>query len=278
MPMKIQLSKGLVLFALGIICVATAASAAESSDVVELGEVVVTATRMETGASVTPAAVTVVTAKNIEAKNASRLGDVLDQVPSLYLRGGAFGQSQGTIGTSGMSLRGIDQSRTLILLDGQPIQDAGSGKVNWRGPFIEDIARGEVVPGAVFVVYGSHAIGGVVNIITKQPDKREFTAKIKKGWSDASGGDASVYFRDRMDNGLGIVAGVGYQNRDSYINDFFFRPVGAPLATTVTGAQATTTTAGGEAYIVGDKGAAPWRQINATTKISYDLSGVGKLF
>ena len=278
--MKTQLNKGQLLLTLGCLFGLTnAADAAESVKEVTLGEVVVTATRTSASLSAAPAAVTVVNARNIETKNASRLGDVLDQVPSLYLRGGALGQSQGTIGTSGMSLRGIDQTRTLILLDGQPIQDAGSGKVNWRVPLIEDVARIEVVPGAFSALYGSNAIGGVVNIITKQPDKREFTAKIKKSWSDASGEDASLYFRDKMDNGLGIVAGLGYQSRDSYINDFVVRsPVAGALGTAVTGAQPTTTAAGIPAYIVGDKGAAPWRQINATTKISYDLSGVGKLF
>ena len=278
--MKTQLNKGQLLLTLGCLFGLTnAADAAESVKEVTLGEVVVTATRTSASLSAAPAAVTVVNARNIETKNASRLGDVLDQVPSLYLRGGALGQSQGTIGTSGMSLRGIDQTRTLILLDGQPIQDAGSGKVNWRVPLIEDVARIEVVPGAFSALYGSNAIGGVVNIITKQPDKREFTAKIKKSWSDASGEDASLYFRDRMDNGLGIVAGLGYQSRDSYINDFVVRsPVAGAPGTAVTGAQATATTAGAQAYIVGDKGVAPWRQINATTKISYDLSGVGKLF
>ena len=278
--MKTQLNKGQLLLTLGCLFGLTnAADAAESVKEVTLGEVVVTATRTSASLSAAPAAVTVVNARNIETKNASRLGDVLDQVPSLYLRGGALGQSQGTIGTSGMSLRGIDQTRTLILLDGQPIQDAGSGKVNWRVPLIEDVARIEVVPGAFSALYGSNAIGGVVNIITKQPDKREFTAKIKKSWSDASGEDASLYFRDRMDNGLGIVAGLGYQSRDSYINDFVVRsPVAGALGTAVTGAQPTTTAAGIPAYIVGDKGVAPWRQINATTKISYDLSGVGKLF
>lgn len=277
--MNTRANKGrLLLAAGGIFSMVTVAVAAENTGSPVLEDVVVTATRMNATLSDVPAAVTVVNAKNIESKNASRLGDVLDQVPSLYLRGGALGQSQGTVGTSGMSLRGIDQSRILILLDGQPIQDAGSGKVNWRVPFVEDIARVEVVPGAFSSLYGSNAMGGVINIISKQPDKREFTAKIKKGWSDASGEDASLYFRDKMDNGLGIVAGFGYQSRDSYINDFVVRPVGAPLATTVTGAQATTTTTGAPAYIVGDKGGAPWRQINATTKISHDLSGAGKLF
>ncbi|MDO9010816.1 MAG: TonB-dependent receptor [Gallionella sp.] len=278
--MKTQSNKGRLLFAAGsMFGLIAVADAAENVDPLELGEVVVTATRTQTTLSDVPAAVTVVNAQNIESKNVSRLGDVLDQVPSLYLRGGALGQSQGTIGTSGMSLRGIDQTRILVLLDGQPIQDAGSGKVNWRVPFVEDIARVEVVPGAFSSLYGSNAMGGVINIITKQPDKREFTAKIRKGWNDAGGEDASLYFRDKMDNGLGIVAGFGYQSRDSYINDFVVRsPVAGALGTVVTGAQATTTTTGAPAYIVGDKGAAPWRQINATTKISYDLSDVGKLF
>ena len=281
--MKIQLCKEQMLVALGFICVAAAADAAENSNVVELDEVVVTATRTSATLSDAPAAVTVINARSIETKNASRLGDVLDQVPSLYLRGGALGQSQGTIGTSGMSLRGIDQTKTLVLLDGQPIQDAGSGKVNWRVPFVEDIARVEVVPGAFSALYGSNAIGGVVNIITKQPDKREFTAKIKKGWSDASGEDASIYFRDKMDNGLGFVGGLGYQVRDSYVNEFVVvtpcTPSPAcPAGTPVSGMQATTTREGVPAYLVGDMGTTPWNSNNATAKLFYDLNARDKIY
>ena len=240
--------------------------------------VIITPTRTKISLSDAPAAVTVVTAKEIKEKNVSRLGDVLDQVPSLYLRDGALGQSQGTSGTSGMSLRGVDQSRTLILLDGQPIQDARSGKVNWQVPFVEDIARVEVVPGAFSSLYGSNAIGGVINIITKQPDRHEFVAKVKKGWGDASGEDASIYFREKLDNGLGIVAGLGYQNRDSYVNDFVVKtpPCAAPSICTpivpVTGAQPTTMRDGTPAYLVGDKGTTPWHSANATAKLFYDLN------
>jgi len=95
--MRIQSNNGRLLLALGCICgLVNAASAVENSEAVELGEVVVTATRASITLSDAPAAVTVVNAKDIETKNASRLGDVLDQAPSLYLRGGALGQSQGT--------------------------------------------------------------------------------------------------------------------------------------------------------------------------------------
>ena len=256
-----------------------AACAAEDSDTEELVLVITTPTRTNVSISDAPAAVTVVTAKDIKAKHVSRLGDVLDQVPSLYLRDGALGQSQGTSGTSGMSLRGVDQSRTLILLDGQPIQDARSGKVNWRVPFVDDIARVEVVPGSFSSLYGSNAIGGVINIITKQPDRHEFSAKVKKGWGDASGEDASIYAREKLDNGLGIAAGLGYQNRDSFVNDFVVKtPVAGLPGTPVTGAQPITTRDGTPAYLVGDKGTTPWRSANATAKLFYDLNDRDKIY
>jgi iron complex outermembrane receptor protein len=258
-----------------------AAELTESSDPTELDVVVVTATRSAQSLADAPAAVTVVDEKKIENKNVSRLGDALDQVPSLYLQNGAFGPSQGTSGTSGMSLRGIDQSRTLILLDGQPIQDASSGKVNWRIPFVADIERIEVVPGAFSSLYGSNAIGGVINIITKQPDKREFSVNLKKGWNDLSGEDGSIYFRDTLESGLGIVAGVGYQDRDSFVNDFAVKtPIGlAPPGTTpVTGWQETTTREGVPAYLVGDKGRTPWTSAHGTLKLSYQLDARDRVY
>ncbi|CAG0989413.1 partial Colicin I receptor, partial [Anaerolineae bacterium] len=155
----------------------------------------------------------------------------------------------------------------------------------WRIPFVEDIARVEVVPGSFSSLYGSNAIGGVVNIITKQPDKREFTAKITKGWGDARGEDASIYFRDKMDNGLGIVAGLGHQNRDSYVNDFVVvknppacPPAPAACGTSVIGAQAITTREGLPAYLVGDLGAVPWNSTHATAKLFYDLNARDKIY
>lgn len=118
-----------------------------------------------------------------------------------------------------------------------------------------------------------------LNIITKQPDRHEFGAKVKKGWGDASGEDASIYDRDKLDNGLGVVAGLGYQNRDSYVNDFVVKvPAGAPGPIVVTGAQPTTTRDGVAAYLVGDKGTTPWHSANATVKLYYDLNDRDKVY
>ena len=259
---------------------AHAAGASEGGDAIELEVVVVTATRSAQSLADVPAAVTVVDEKAIETKNVTRLGDALDQVPSLYLQNGAFGASQGTSGTSNMSLRGVDQSRTLILLDGQPIQDASSGKVNWRIPFTEDIERIEVVPGAFSALYGSNAIGGVINIITKQPDRRELTVNLQKGWNDLAGEDGSVYFRDTLESGLGIVAGAGYQDRDSFVNEFVVKTPIAPVpgAIPVTGWQPTTSRDGTPAYLVGDKGTTPWTSAHASLKLSYALDARDRVF
>ncbi|MFZ2163705.1 MAG: TonB-dependent receptor [Sideroxyarcus sp.] len=265
------------LLALGLSCGHAVAAADDYPRA--LDEVVVTATRVNSMLTEAPAAVSVVGRKEIEAKNVTRLGDALEQVPSLYLRDGALGFSQGTSGTSGMSLRGIDQNKTLILLDGQQLQDGRSGKVNWRIPFVEDIERIEVVPGAFSSLYGSNAIGGVVSVITKQPVKHELTVKVKKGWQDASGEDASVYWREKLSNGFGIVIGYGQQNRDSYVNDFVVRtPVAGAPGTPVTGAQPITTRDGATAWLVGDKGAAPWDSTNATAKLFYFLNARDKFY
>jgi iron complex outermembrane receptor protein len=267
--------------ALSVVC----CTVVQAQETQILPELVVTATRSATVAERVPAAVTVVEAATIAERDATRLGDALDQVPSLYLRGGALGSSQGTQGTSSMSLRGIDQSRTLVLLDGQPLQDAGSGKVNWRVPFVDDIERIEVVPGAYSALYGSNAIGGVINIITKRPERKERSARIRQGWGDATGTDVSLYFRDKVAEGWGVVAGLGYQDRASYVNEFVVKapscpppPAACTPGIQVSGAQAVTTRDGTPAYLVGDLGRTPWHTLNATAKLFRDLGAGDTLY
>jgi iron complex outermembrane receptor protein len=244
-----------------------------------LEEMVVSATKTETLLSNAPAAVSVVTQKDMESKNISRLGDALTRVPSLFLGFNPTGQTQGASGSGGFSLRGVDTRRTLVLVDGQPLQDANSTSVDWRTVMTDDIERVEVVPGAFSSLYGSSAVGGVINVLTKQPTKHEFTIRSKKSFQDAEGEATSIYFRENFNNGLGVVAGFNFQSSDGYVNEFNVRPTATGAAgTRVTGAIPTTTVQGVPAYIVGEKGQSPWTQINATTKLEYKPNDYNRLF
>lgn len=261
----------------GLVAAVPAVQAAETD--VELKTTVVTATKTEMAISDAPAAMTVVTDKDISERNVSRVTDAMALVPGLSLGSPMNGQmSQGT-GAGQFTLRGMNASRTAVLIDGQSIMDNNASKVDFRTILTDDVDRVEVVPGAFSSLYGSNAIGGVINVITKQPDKQETTVRVKKGFGDAAGEDLNVYFRNKLENGLGIVAGFGHQDRDGYVNEFVTRaPVTGAAGTVVTGAIPTTTITGAPTYIVGDKGKVPWRQTNATVKLSYDLSPRNKLY
>lgn len=257
---------------------ATASPAAEAD--AELKEVVVTATKTEMAVSDAPAAVKVVTEKDISERNVSRVTDALAQVPSLHLSSPMIGQMSQSTGAGNFTLRGMNASRTAVLIDGKPMVDGFSSKVDFRAMLTDDIARIEVVPGAFSSLYGSSAIGGVINIITKEPDRQEVTVRFKKGFGDAEGEDLNVYYRNKFANGLGIAAGFGYQDRDGYVNEMVVKTTSALAGgeTAVTGAIPTTTNTGTAAYVVGDKGKVPWHQLNSTVKLTYDLSHGKKLY
>lgn len=251
------------------ICLLSTPALASEEDESDNKSIVVTATLYAEDVSKAPAAVTVVTAQEIENRNVSRVSDALLQTPSLFLGRGENGQSQSFEG--GFSLRGMSTVRTLIIQDGlQPLQNGNSQGVNWTAIFNEDVERVEVVPGSFGALYGSNAIGGVINVITKRPDKRELTVRLRKGFGDAAGEAPSVYFRGPLGSGFGVVAGVSYNRRDGYVNEITVRtPVTGAAGTAVNGAIPTTTREGLPAFIVGDRGKQPWRQINGVVKLEY---------
>jgi iron complex outermembrane receptor protein len=264
---------------------ALAQSATPAVEEKSLRDQIVTANRIGQDLADAPAAVTVVTAKDIEQKNVSRISDALLAVPSLHLEASGNGQSFAGASAGGFTLRGMDRNRTLVLLDGIPVQNSSNNNVEWKSLFVDDVDRVEVVSGAFSSLYGSSAMGGVINMISKDPDKREFTVRLKKGFGDAAGNDASVYFRDKLANGLGITVGLSQANRDGYASDMVLRPVVNTLtaaqkaaAKVVTGATAMQSSLGVPSYLVGDKGDSPWQQTNASIKLVYDLNAQSKIY
>ncbi len=239
--------------------------------------VTVTATTRDSRIADAPSAVTVVERDAIDARNVSRLGDAINQVPGLYLETTAFGVSPVQSGTT-YSLRGLDSRRIAVMADGVPLQEAFAGSTDFHSVLVDDIDRVEVVPGAFSSLYGSNAIGGVINVLSKKPNQRELTMRVRRGFGDARGTDGSVYFRNQVLPRLGVAAGVGVSDRDSYVNEITTRPVaaGAP-GIPVTGAIPTTTREGLPAFIIGDRNRSPFQQKNAIGRLSYDLGRGGAL-
>ncbi|CAD5108220.1 TonB-dependent receptor domain-containing protein [Zestomonas carbonaria] len=131
----------------------------------KLDDTVISANREVQQRSQTSAATTVFTRADIERLQVRSVSELLERVPGLSVTrtGGAGSQT-------GLFLRGTSTAQTLVLVDGQRIAAASSGTSSLEFLSPEQIERVEVVRGARSAIYGSDAIGGVIQIFTRQGD------------------------------------------------------------------------------------------------------------
>jgi iron complex outermembrane receptor protein len=137
----------------------------------DLQEIIVTASRLSERRAETPASVAVLPFSEILARNVSTINHALEFVPGVTFNGPDQMDIRGSTGFA----RGVG-SRVLMLLDGHPALSADGGEINFRALPVIDLARTEVVKGAYSALYGSNALGGVVNLITTPVDDRPTTA------------------------------------------------------------------------------------------------------
>ena len=140
--------------------------AAEHDPIDTLDPLVITATASPTTLSQTPAAVTIINREQIAQQQANRLSTILQQVPGIFVD-----EMGGRGGISSVYLRGGDPNFTIIMIDGIPINDPSNqrgGSVNLSTLTPERIERIEIVRGPASVVYGSDAMAGAINIITRK--------------------------------------------------------------------------------------------------------------
>jgi outer membrane cobalamin receptor len=165
-----------------------------SEETVRLEPVVVSASRVEQRLRDVPANVTVLTREDIEQSPARTVDDLLRQVPGFSL----FRRSSSLVThptTQGVSLRGIGPSgvsRTLVLLDGVPLNDPFGGWVYWSKVPLESVERIEVTRGGGSGVYGNYALGGVINIVTRRPEARVAQFKLDGGTHNTVDADLLV--------------------------------------------------------------------------------------
>ena len=145
--------------------------------------VTVTATRTETRLSDVAGSMVVLSSRDVSTTAAATLDDALRQIPgfTLFRRTGSRAANPTT---QGVSLRGVGASgasRALVLADGIPLNDAFGGWVYWGRVPREAVEQIEVLRGGASSLYGSSALGGVVNIITRRPYANAFSLQASYG-------------------------------------------------------------------------------------------------
>jgi len=131
-----------------------------------LDEIVVTATRTPRAVKDLSATVSVITEEEIDAQNANSAPDLLMTLP------GVFVEKTGSFGRSDIDIRGVgDRGRkVMILVDGRPVKMGLFGCTITHSLPLNNVERIEVVRGPASVLYGSDALGGVINILTKKAE------------------------------------------------------------------------------------------------------------
>jgi len=147
-----------------------------------LPPLVVTATRTEVPLNQLTTSLTVITAEEIRQRQAELVLEVLRDVPGLNV------VQTGSMGTAtSVFIRGSASNQVLVLIDGVEINSTTTGAYDFANLTTESIERIEVLRGAGGTLYGSQAIGGVINIITKRgegPLEAGVTVQGGNGWTN----------------------------------------------------------------------------------------------
>ena len=147
-----------------------------------LTELVVTATRTERKLSNVAVPVQIISRKAITQSGSVRLNDILSEQTGLYITsGGATTSAGGGVFGNGVQLQGLSPDYTLILLDGEPIIGRQGGVIDLSRLSVGNIKKIEIVKGPSSSLYGSEAMGGVVNIITEQAQLNRLDASFRYG-------------------------------------------------------------------------------------------------
>ena len=149
--------------------VATAQEAVEDAldeTVVTQPEVVVSASRVPVATEEVGSAVTVITAEELEQRQVRIVSDVLRDVPGV-----AVSRTGPTGAFTQVRIRGAEGNQTLVIIDGIEVNNpAGGSEFDFANLLNSDLARIEVLRGPQSALYGSDAIGGVVNVVSERPE------------------------------------------------------------------------------------------------------------
>jgi iron complex outermembrane recepter protein len=177
--------------------------------------VTVTPARTELRLAVAPASVSVYDSKDLSNAAAQTFDDLLRQSPGFSI----FRRSSSIVAnptTQGVSLRGAGASgasRTLVLSDGVPLNDAFGGWVYWDRVPRAAVDRIEMVRGGSSDLYGSDALSGVINVISRPPTQR--VINVETGYGNRETADVTFFASDKWKSFSASVGGEAFRT-DGY--------------------------------------------------------------
>lgn len=173
------------------------------SDVLNLEQIVVTATRSEHFVKDVPIRTEIITSKAIQNKNASNIYQALEGTPGIRVEN----QCQACNFTM-VRMQGLGAEHTQVLINGQPMFSGLAGVYGLQQISTIDISQIEVVKGAGSALYGSSAVAGAINIVTKEPDfSPTTTIDLQMGSFQTNKFDISSSIRNEKGNvGLNVFA------------------------------------------------------------------------
>ena len=184
---------------LSLLSAALAAASPAFADVALQDEILVTARRHAETVDDTLATVSVITREDIERSQAPDLFELLRMQPGIDLaRTGGIGSS------TALFLRGSNSSHTLVLIDGVRVSPLLSGAYDYAHLPVAQIERIEIVRGPQAAYWGSEAIGGVIQIFTRQPEHWALRAGIGSYGSTTANASAALRGERGM---IGFTAG-----------------------------------------------------------------------
>lgn len=185
----------------------------ESKDsilVEDLDEVVVTATRTERQLSSLPLPVTLIQKKQLQRTGVTRLNEILNEQTGIVMTPDA------TVGgNEGVQIQGIASDYILVLIDGVPVVGRSSGNLDLSRFAIGNIKQVEVVKGPSSSLFGSEALGGVINIITERPTSDRITGQVSHRVGTFNNQNSNISLNQRT-NKFGYAVFVDRLSTDGY--------------------------------------------------------------
>lgn len=186
---------------------------------VTLEEVVVTATRDAQEIRKVPANITVITEEKMKESNAQVVTDVLKDEVGVVVR-----DYFGTGKTATLDIRGFGETgplNTLVLVDGRRVNEIDLSGVDWSQIPLDQVERIEIVRGPGSVLYGDNAVGGVINIITKRPEK-PFSANVEGVIGSYSYNKEAASLSGKW-GPLSAILNASHSSTEGYRDNGFFR-------------------------------------------------------